>query len=146
MPRVDALTRLLNAQALTGNAKSDILNLKAVRDLAVGVPIYFYCHVVSATLNDSSGTDATATLKFETDDAEAFGSGVLRQTIGVFAHGNAVGTVLKVAVDPSVLIEQWVRVDIAVANGPFDAGALTGYFTPDPSLYTAYATPLGPTV
>lgn len=148
MPRVDALTRFFNRVALAASMKSDILNLGAVkRDIAVGGALFLYVHLLDGVAADGSGTDAVATVSIETDDAEAMSTPTIRQAVGTFVHNDAPGKVLAVVVSPGVLIEKFARLDVAVANGPFDgAGKLYAYLTPDPQLYTAYATSIGPAV
>lgn len=148
MPRVDALTRFFNKVALVGAMKSDILPLKAARrDIAVGGSLFLYVHALGAALADAAGGDSVATVSLETDDAEAFGSGTIRQTIGTFTHGDPLGKVLAVVVSPGVLIEAFCRLDVAVANGNFDGNTkLYAYLSPDPQLWYAYSTPIGPKV
>lgn len=144
MPRRDALTTFAKDLAVTVSGKSDILPLKAaLRDIAVGIPIFLYIHVMETF---TAAGAAVGTFSIETDDAEAFPSGTLRQTIGTIAANDAAGKVLAVMISPNVLIEAFARLDWAVATGPFTAGKITAYLTPDPSLWRAYKTPIGPTV
>ena len=138
----DRLTTFALKKAITSSAKSDIINLKEIRDIAVGrVP---WIRALVTTAFTDAGNDSTLTLKLETDDAEAFGSAVARQTLGTFAALSPVGAELLVPLQINAWIEQFGRLDLAVANGDFTTAAITAYITFDPHHFRAYKTPIGP--
>lgn len=132
----DKYTTFSDAQAVTADAASDVLNLKAIRNIGVGArPLYVVVQCVVAMTDSSSNSTCTVTV--ETDDAEAFSSATTTQTLGTFAALSPIGTRLE----PMALIanEQWVRLKYTMANGNLTTGSFTAFLTPDPQLYTAFA-------
>lgn len=141
----DRLTTFCKELAITASAKSDILDLKAIRDIAVGrVP---YLVALTSTAFTDAGSDSTLTVALETDDAEAFPSAVARQTFGTFLALTAAGVMLGGGPIPlaiNAFIERWGRLDLSVANGNFTTCGLTAFLTFDPQKYKPYATNIGP--
>jgi len=125
---VDAELKFSDAsgQTITSSAAStNYYDLGSARQIGVGTPLYLMVNVVGATLNDSSGTDATVVVTLETDDNTGFSTAATVQTVGTFSHGDVVGTkkVVLLAPAPSADFERYIRVYYTVANGPLDAGA-----------------------
>jgi len=141
----DALATFCYQKTITGDAKSDIINLKAIRDIGVGVPLYLYC-VVDEAFTDA-GSDSTLDITMETDDAEAMGSATLRQTFGQFAALAPLGKLLTdypLIFSPGAFAEQWCRLDLNVTNGDLTTGKITAFITDNPGLWRAYAKAGGP--
>jgi len=146
MSQRDALATFAKAQAITASAKSDIIDLKAaIRDIAVGTPLYLVCSVDVAFTDAAS--DSTVTVALETDDLEAMGSPVIRQTFGIFPALSAIGKILNdtpLFIQPNVLIEKFCRLDFTVTGGNLSTGSITAYITDTPQLVRTYARSGGP--
>ena len=141
----DALATFALSQAITASAKSNIIDLKAIRDIAIGVPLYLWCGLDEAMTD--AGSDSTIAVTLETDDAEAFGSATLRQTFGTFAALGALGKLLTdwpLLFSPGAFVERWARLDFTVANGNLTTGKVTAFITPNPQLWRGYARAGGP--
>lgn len=136
---IDAYTRFSNAQAITSNAGStNVVDLNAVRDIAVGQPLYVVCQVTTAFTDSSSNSTVTVTV--EDDNNSGFSSAATAlQTIGVFAALSAVGTQLIVPLQLGVITQRFIRLKYTLANGNLSAGAVSAFLTPDPQKWQAYA-------
>ncbi len=126
-------------QAITSTADStNIVDLSDARTLGVGDDLYIVSVVTTATLNDSSGTDATITVTLNHDTVEGFGSDTVAQTLYTFAHGNPVGTLRYAKINP-VDLNRYIGLVYTVASGPFNAGALTSFICNDIQAARNYA-------
>lgn len=119
-------------QAVTASAKSDIINLGAVlRDIGPGKQLWIVAQVDDVAMTDA-GSDSTVNATLETDDLEAFGSATARLQIGpnpTFPALSAIGFKRVVAIPPGVFVEQWARIDFAVANGDLTTGKFSVWVT-----------------
>lgn len=126
-----------NAEQLTTSGSTNVVDLKDVRNVAAGQPIYLES-LVRTALTDS-GSDSTMTLTVETDDNASFSSATELQTIGTFAAVSAAGTKLSVALAITDSYERYIRVKYTVAGGDLTTGKFSTYLTLMPSVNTAYA-------
>ena len=131
-PQIDALTRLANAQAVTADAATDYIDLKAARDLGTGVPIYVNAKCVVAMTDGSSNSTATLTIQGATD--AAFTSPVTLLTVGTFAAVSPAGTILPPVALPVravATLYQYIRGYFTMANGDLTTGSFTVYLSPE---------------
>lgn len=134
-----------SAQAVTASAASTNLYDfgSAGVDVGTGESLYLVISVVTAALNDSSGTDATVTPSIETDDNAAFSSATTAATLPAFSHADAVGTQKIYRLNPGEIAERYMRIFYTVASGPLDAGAFDAFIVKDVHKWVAKANAVG---
>lgn len=125
-----------NAQHLTTEASTNIIDLSAIRNLGVGEDLYFVA-VVTTTFSDSS-SNSTMTLSLETDDNASFSSATTAQTIGTFSALAAAGTRLIAKLQPNAINERYLRLKYTVANGDLSTGNFTTFITNSIDAFNAY--------
>lgn len=125
-----------NAQHLTTEASTNVIDFSAIRNMGVGEPIYFFIIVKTAFTDGSS--DSTMTITLETDDNSSFSSATLGQTIGTFAALSAAGSRLVVMLQPDKINERYLRVKYTVANGDLSTGKFTSGLTLNIDAITSY--------
>lgn len=125
-----------NAEHLTTEASTNLIDLGAVRNMGVGEDIYFVIQVDTAFTDGSSNSTMAITL--ETDDNASFSSATTAQTIGTFAALAAAGTRLIAKLQPNAINERYLRVKYTVANGDLSTGKFTAFLTKDIDAFTAY--------
>lgn len=125
-----------NAQHLTTEASTNLIDLGQARDIGTGETIYFVIQVDTAFTDSSSNSTMTITL--ETDDNASFSSATTAQTIGTFAALSAAGTRLVARLQPSAINERYLRVKYTVANGDLSTGKFTAFLTHNIDSYTSY--------
>lgn len=134
----DKFNAFSEAQAVTADAAStNLIDLKAARQMGAGRPLYVVVHCVTAMTDASS--DSTCTVTVETDTAASFGSATTAQTIGTFAALAAAGTVIIAPLMVFGTAEAFVRLKYTMANGNLSTGSFTAYLTLDPNIATLYA-------
>lgn len=133
---MDAELLFSNAQAITASAAStNLLDLKAARDIGAGEDITFVCLVTSAFTD--GGSDSTLTVTIETDDNEAFASPKTAQTVGTLAALSPAGAKLVAQLQIGV-DERFVRAYYTVAGGSFTTAAVTSFMVLDADFYKVY--------
>ena len=126
-----------NAQHLTTEASTNLIDFGAIRNMGVGEDIYFVIQVDTAFTDGSS--DSTMAITLESDDNAAFNSAATAQTVGTFAALSAIGSRLVVKLKPESINERYLRVKYTVANGDLTTGKFTAYLCKDLQAFTAYA-------
>ena len=135
---VDAQNLFSDAQAVTSDvASTNLIDLKAVRDMGTGQDIYVVV-LVDVAMSDGS-SNSTTTVTIETDDADTFGSATTVQTIGTFPALSAAGTVLVAKLQPSSSWERYIRLKYTHTNGDLSTGSFTAFLTTDIHKWVAYA-------
>lgn len=125
-----------NAQHLTTEASTNLIDLGAARNIGVGEDIYFVIQVDTAFTDGSSNSTMTITL--ETDDNSSFSSATTAQTIGTFAALSAAGSRLIAKLQPNAINERYLRAKYTVANGDLTTGKFTAFLTTNIDAFTAY--------
>lgn len=125
-----------NAEHLTTEASTNLVDFGAARNLGVGEDLYFVI-IVDTAFTDAS-SNSTMTITLETDDNASFSSATTAQTIGTFAALAAAGTRLAVKLQPDKINERYLRVKYTVANGDLSTGKFTAFLTKDLQAYTSY--------
>ena len=133
----DALLTFSNAQAVTAAAAStNLIDLRSVRDMGVGEPL-FIVTVVTVAMTDAASNSTLARI-LETDTLAAFGSPVTAQTLGTIPAISAAGTMLVERLGPFAVDEQFLRMFYTPANGDLTTGSFTSFICSAAHLYTAY--------
>lgn len=125
------------SQHLTTEASTNLIDLSAARNMAVGTPLWFVIHVTTAFTD--SGSDSTMAITLETDTAAAFSSATTAQTIGTFAALAAAGATMMAPLQVFGTAERFLRVKYTVANGDLSTGKFTAYLTSDIQKALLYA-------
>lgn len=125
-----------NAQHLTTEASTNLIDLGSARNIGVGEDIYFVIQVDTAFTDSASNSTMAITL--ETDDNASFSSATTAQTIGTFAALSAAGTRLIAKLQPDAINERYLRVKYTVANGDLSTGKFTSFLTTGIDAITAY--------
>lgn len=125
-----------NAEHLTNEGSTNLVDLGAARNIGVGESLYFVI-VVDTALTDAS-SNSTMTITLETDDNSSFSSATTAQTIGTFEALAAAGTRLVAKLQPDAINERYLRVKYTVANGDLSTGKFTAFLTKDLQAYTSY--------
>ncbi len=135
---VDAQNLFSDAQAVTSDAAStNLIDLKAIRDMGTGHDVYIVV-LVDVAMTDGS-SNSTCAVTIETDDADTFGSATTVQTVGTFAATSAAGTVLVAKLQPSSSWERYIRLKYTMTNGDLSAGSFTAFLTTNIHKWVAYA-------
>lgn len=134
----DLFLTFSDAQAITASAAStNVIDLRAARQMAPGQELWINVHCVVAMTD--AGSDSTVTVTVDTDDNAAFSSPTSSvQTLAVFAAVSAAGTMRKA---PLVVIptpERFLRLTYTVANGNLTTGSFTAYLSLTPQEATLY--------
>jgi len=103
-------------------ASTNVVDLGAARNVAVGVPLYIVITVTEALTNTG-----TCTIKLETDNDEAFGSATNAQALGAFTTA-AAGSQIIAPIYPSNISERYMRL-YYTKSGSIDAGEVSAYVT-----------------
>mgnify|MGYP001597728774 CR=1 FL=1 len=124
---VDAQLLFSDAQAVTATAVStNVVDLRAVRDMGLGEPLYIVC-IVDVAFTDG-GSDTTIAVSLETDSDEAFGSATVQGTMTTFAALTAAGaTQMIFPIPPSWMNERYARLRYTTANGNLTTGSFTAF-------------------
>lgn len=108
--------------ATASAASTNVIDLGAIRNIAIGKPVYLIVSVTTALTNTGS-----CTVKLETDNDEAFGSATNAQAVGVFTT-SALGTQLIVPIYPHNISERYMRV-YYTKSGTIDAGNVDAFLS-----------------
>jgi len=146
MSTLDALLEFSDAQAVTVDAISDVIDLNAnktihntLRGIGIGTPIYLVIKtIVTAT---SSGTP-TVTFSLESDSVAALSSATVHFTSAAIALATLVAgfRAVAIALPAGKTFERFlgVRYDVG-AGGPLTAGTFDAYLTLDVQDAVVYA-------
>jgi len=130
---LDRQTRFSSAQSVTAAAAStDLIDLKADRDMGVGQELYVVS-VVTTALVGAGSVVVTA----ETDTAASFASPTTVQTLYTIPALAAVGDAFVARLQPFTTPEQFLR--LQYAPGVVTAGAVTSFITSDVQKSRNYA-------
>ena len=140
---IDAQLRFDNdAEHLSDEASTNIVDLGSPRDIGVGEDLYFVCQVTTAFTDSSSNSTMEVTL--ETDDNESFTSAKPVQTIGIFSALSPAGSRLVAKLAPGAIDERYLRVNYDPANGDLTTGKFTSFLTTSIDSFKSY--PAGYTI
>lgn len=120
---LDADLQFSDAQVVTSTAaSSNLIDMGAIRDVAVGQPLYVLISVETALTNTG-----TVTITVESDDNASFSSATTQQTIGVL-QTSAVGTKLIAPLYPADNSERYMRLKYTV-SGTVDTGKVDAFLS-----------------
>lgn len=128
---MDKLLDFSDDQDVTAAAAStNVIDLKAARDLGAGgeKQLYIVVQVFEALVDDSS--NSTVAVKLQTDADEAFGSAVdLVDPICTIAAVAAAGTRYIYAIPPGLAFERYIRLYYTPANGNLTSSGIKAWLT-----------------
>lgn len=135
---LDAQLQFSDEQAVTAAAGStNTIDLKAVRDIGTGQPLYVVV-TVDTTMDDASD-DSTITVALEGDSTTTFTPDGTQDLFTIPAL-TAAGSVFYARLDPAAapLQYQYIRLKYTPANGNLSAGAFSAYLTDNIDRYVSY--------
>lgn len=133
----DLFLTFSEAQAVTAAAAStNVIDLRAARQMAPGKDLWFNIHCVVAMTD--AGSDSTLIVTAETSTT-AGGSYTTRQTIGTFPAVSAIGAMIKTPIAVFGTAERFLRLTYTPgAGGNLSTGSFTAYLSTAPQEATIY--------
>lgn len=136
---LDSQLLFSDAQAVTAAADStNILDLKAVRDIGTGTDLFVVVVVDVAMTDDSSNSTLTVALQGDsTDTITPDGT----QDLFTIPAVSAAGSIFYAKLDPgsAPLQYRYINLRYTPNNGNLSAGSFTAFLTPAIDKYKAYA-------